>query len=267
MEGARTSKIWEQVMGLSSELLTWFVNFRPNRTARMRLFCFPYAGGGPHVFRTWNSILPDWVELQVVQLPGHGTRILEQPYRSLPELLPDVVEAMLPMLDRPYAFFGHSLGALISYEIALRLQKQIPYLPSHLFVSAREAPHLPDTEEPIFQLPDEAFILKLKEYNGTPRQVLLNPELMEIFLPVLRADFQINETYQHLPGEKLRCPLTVIGGSNDTRIPVETLQAWEELSLQPVGLHIIPGDHFFLHTAQEELVQLIAGKLSDSQPE
>lgn len=249
-------------MGYPSNHSNWFVEFRPNRSARMRLFCFPYAGGGPHVFRTWTEILPDWVELQVVQLPGHGTRIMEPPYLSLPDLLPRVVEALIPMLDRPFALFGHSLGALISYEVARLLQKKTSYLPKFLFVSARGAPHIPDSDEPIFHLPDEEFIMKLEEYNGTPRQVLFNPELMEIFLPVLRADFQVNETYVHQPGPKLHCPMAIFGGLGDTRVPIDTLKAWEDLTEHQIDLHILPGDHFFLHTAQVELVQRIVGAIS-----
>lgn len=240
----------------------WFVQFRPNPQARLRLFCFPYAGGGPHVFRGWLDNLPPWIDLIVAQLPGHGTRILESNYRDVKDLVPDLVSAFLPELDRPYAVFGHSLGALLSFEVVRNLQNMGRPLPLHLFVSARMAPQLPDPYDPVYDLPENDFIAHLKKINGTPSQVLESKDLMEIFLPVLRADFQLNETYLYQHGPKLQCPVTVFGGVEDPRISKEDLHAWGELSGSEFNMTMFPGDHFFLHSLQDGLVQLITDRLS-----
>ncbi len=243
----------------------WFVQFQPNTNASLRLICFPYAGGGPHVFRSWLNELPSWIELVVAQLPGHGTRILEQHHVDVDELVPEIIDELTPELDQPYAIFGHSLGALLGYEVVRRLQSMGAAMPVHLFVSARMAPQLPDLDEPVYNLPKNDFIAHLQKINGTPRQVLENQELMEVFLPVLRSDFQLNETYQFTSGPRLNCPVTVFGGIADTRISQQDLLAWKDLTDGPFEARMFPGDHFFLHSEQHQLVQRIVTRLSNYQ--
>jgi medium-chain acyl-[acyl-carrier-protein] hydrolase len=235
---------------------TWFVRLRPNPGAAMRLYCFPYAGGSIPVFRSWLSELPGTVEMVIVQLPGRGTRILEKPYENSSEAVPELVDALMVDVDRPYAFFGHSLGALLCFEAARNLQ-QVGSIPRIIFASGRSAPQLPDPNEPIHRLPDTEFIRKLLEFDGTPKEILENPDLLEIFLPVLRADFRMNETYQFQPGIKLDCDLTVYGGDQDKRVPLTHLHAWSVLTNRQFSVRIFPGNHFFLHSAQDSLLKTI----------
>jgi len=235
----------------------WFVRLRPDPGAAMRLYCFPYAGGSIPVFRSWLSELPGTVEMIIVQLPGRGTRILEKPYGNAADAVPDLVEALLADVDRPYAFFGHSLGALLCFEAARTLQQLGKALPQVVFASGRSAPQMPDPNAPIHRLPDPAFIQKLLEFDGTPKEVLENPDLLEIFLPVLRADFQMNETYQYYPGPKLGCDLMVFGGDQDKRVPLTHLHAWSALTNCDFSLKIFAGNHFFLHSEQKLLLKTI----------
>jgi medium-chain acyl-[acyl-carrier-protein] hydrolase len=236
---------------------TWFVRLRPNPDAALRFYCFPYAGGGIPVFRNWLSELPGTVELIIVQLPGRGTRILEKPYVTTEDAVPGLVEALLADVDRPYAFFGHSLGALLCFEAARELQQRWNVLPRVVFVSGRSAPQLPDPNEPIHQLPDQKFIQKLLEFEGTPKELLENRDLLEIFLPILRADFQMNETYRYLPGPKLDCDLMAFGGDQDRRVPLTHMHAWSALTNRGFFVKTFPGNHFFLHSAQESLLKTI----------
>ncbi len=235
----------------------WFVRLRPNPGAVLRFYCFPYAGGSIPVFRSWLAEMPATIEMIIVQLPGRGTRILEKPYLNAADAVPGLVEALLADVDRPYAFFGHSLGALLSFEAACRMQEIGKAAPRVVFASGRSAPQMPDPNAPIHQLPDHEFIQKLREFEGTPKEILENPDLLEIFLPVLRADFQMNETYCYQAGPKLECDLMVFGGDQDQRVPLTHLQAWSALTNREFSIKIFPGNHFFLHSAQESLLKTV----------
>lgn len=235
----------------------WFVRLRPNPGASLRFYCFPYAGGSIPVFRSWLAEIPAVVEMIIVQLPGRGTRILEKPFVSAGDAVPQLVDALLEDVDRPYAFFGHSLGALLGFEAARVMQQLGKPLPRVLFASGRGAPQLPDPNAPIHRLPDQEFIQKLREFEGTPGEILENPDLLEIFLPVLRADFQMNETYRYRPGSQLDCDLMVFGGEQDHRVPLTHLQAWSDLTSRNFWLRLFPGNHFFLHSAQDSLLKTI----------
>ncbi|MCU0489538.1 MAG: alpha/beta fold hydrolase [Anaerolineales bacterium] len=235
----------------------WFIRLRPDPGAALRFYCFPYAGGSIPVFRNWLYEMPAAVELVIVQLPGRGTRILEKPYISTAEAVPDLVNALLAEVDRPYAFFGHSLGALLCFEAARAMQQLGKPLPRVVFASGRSAPHLPDPNLPIHGLPEPEFIRKIRDFEGTPQEILQNPDLLEIFLPVLRADFQMNETYRYQPGPKLDCDLAAFGGDRDQRVPFSHLQAWSELTNRNFLTRLFPGNHFFLHSAQESLLKTI----------
>lgn len=239
----------------------WFVCPQPNPQARLRLYCFPYAGGGVPVFRNWLRHLPSSIELHIVQLPGRGSRLFEQPYTQIAGLVKEITDKFIAQMDGSFAFFGHSLGAIISFELARLLKQNYQLTPIHLFVSGHAAPQLMDPFEPIYQLPDDEFILRVRELNGAPVEVFENAELMELFLPVLRADFTLNETYQFQPGPLLSSPITSFGGSEDLRVPGELLQAWGELTTQPFNMRIFPGDHFFLHTAQTQVIETISNTL------
>lgn len=234
----------------------------PNPQAALRLFCFPYAGGSSGVFRTWFSNLPTTIEVCPVELPGRGTQIRLSAIAQLEPLLDILAPALLPYLDKPFAFFGHSMGGLISFEVVRLLRKKYTITPAHLFISAHRAPQIPDFKPPIHALSEPAFKEELRRLNGTPQAVLDNAELMELFLPTLRADFKILETYIYTHESPLECPITVFGGLQDVEVSRDHLLAWQAQTLACFSLQMLAGDHFFIHSNQQLLLEHIGLKLT-----
>jgi medium-chain acyl-[acyl-carrier-protein] hydrolase len=242
------------------EASPWFVCPKPNPRAGLRLFCFPYAGGGTLIYRAWPAALERVAELHIVQLPGRERRLAESPYTSVGALVSELSEAIAGHLDLPFAFFGHSMGAVLSFELARRLRRERGVEPRHLFVSGRSAPQLPRREPCTFDLPEPEFVQELINLNGTPREVLENPELRQLLLPLLRADFAVCQTYEYDPGRPLACPITALGGIGD-RVSREDLEGWREQTVSRFMLRMFPGDHFFLNSAQATLLEVIARDL------
>ena len=227
----------------------WLVNTKPQREALVRLFCFPYAGGSTAIFHKWPQELPAWVDVFAVQLPGHGSRLDEAPVTNLQTLVETIELALLPYLVQPFAFFGHSMGAMISFELARTLQRKHSLQPIHLFVSGRSAPQLP-LENATYNLPEAEFAEELRRLNGTPPDVLVDAELMKLMLPILRADFELVQTYSYTPHPPLDCPITTFGGWEDHNVSRESLEAWREQTTNKFSVRMLLGDHFFLHSAR-----------------
>jgi medium-chain acyl-[acyl-carrier-protein] hydrolase len=249
------------MMSMKSMATTWFTCPKPNPKANLRLFCFPYAGGSAAIFHGWSERLAANVEVYSAQLPGRGPRLREAPLTSLTSLIDQMMDEFRKYLDRPFALFGHSMGALISFELARQLRKESTGEPIHLFASGRRAPHLPDPEPPSHNLPEAEFLAELHRLNGTPKQVLENPELMQLMMPVLRADFAVCETYAHVHQPPLSCPLTVFGGLQDEDVGREYLEPWAELVSGPFSLRMLPGDHFFIHSSEQLLLRVLYREL------
>lgn len=239
----------------------WIISSKPNSQARLRLFCFPYAGGSASIFRAWSDGLPETIGVCAVELPGRGALMRLALYTQLKPLVEAIAQSLLPSLDKPFALFGHSMGALISFELARLLRREYGLTPDHLFVSGRSAPHILDRDPPIHTLPDPVFIQELRRLNGTPEVVLQNQELMQLLTPILRADFAAIDTYQFDPEPPLDCPITAFGGLQDTEVSREHLEAWRTQTIAPFRLQLLPGNHFFLHSAQPLLLQAIAQQL------
>ncbi|HGY55859.1 MAG TPA: thioesterase [Caldithrix abyssi] len=237
---------------------SWVTIPKPQANARLRLFCLPFAGGNSTAFRNWPDYLPETMEVAAVEIPGHGSRLAEDTIRRLIPLVKAIAEGIDPYLDRPFAFFGHSMGSLLSFELAhyLRLKKGVE--PVHLFFSGRGAPHLPAREEPIHGLPQAEFVQHIRNYNGTPKEVLEHQELMDILIPILRADFEVCETYQYFPKPPFNCPITAFGGLQDPSTTKDDLQGWKKHTSGAFNLRMFPGDHFYLLEAQTTLVHTIA---------
>lgn len=229
----------------------WIVTRPGSGAARMRLFCFPYAGGGASIFRRWTT--PPDVEICAVQLPGREDRFTEPPSRAVTDLIPQLAEALQPFLDRPYAFFGHSMGAIIAFELASQLARE-HRAPAHLFVSGRRAPHLPARKPPLHTLPDAEFERELGALNGTPRAVLDDRELMALMAPILRADFTLCETYGLRAREPIDVPIDVFGGTADPETTPSELEGWREHTRVFGGVRLFPGDHFYLQDHAPALV-------------
>lgn len=239
----------------------WIVQPRPNPNAATRLFCFPYAGGVPHTFRNWPEGLPSFVDLCAVQLPGRGNRLREQSYTSLKALMPDAATALSPYMDRPFAFFGHSMGALVGFEVARLLRDSGARQPEILFFSGARAPQLERTDRRTYDLPDAEFIEELRRLNGTPAEVLEHPELLQLVLPLVRADFAITQTYEYVDRPPLNRPLVVFGGLEDSEVGRESLEPWVEQTTGSFKLVMLPGDHFFLHSEQRTMLTGISREL------
>ncbi len=235
----------------------WIVTPIPRPQAKLALYCLPFAGGSSNSFRPWTSILPPTVELRAVELPGHGSRLNEALEHNIQMLIEPMAQALSENSDRPFAIFGHSMGALLGYELTLKLQHNFKKNPVHVFLSGHGAPHLPERDEPIHQLPKSEFVSKIRQYNGTPHEVLENDELMELMVPILRADFEVCETYQPACLDKITAPLTVMGGINDSGAPRADLEAWADFTTQTFNVRMFPGDHFYLLQHKMTLLQAI----------
>jgi medium-chain acyl-[acyl-carrier-protein] hydrolase len=241
----------------------WLAYREVNPRARLRMFCFPYAGGGASAYRGWAASLPATVEVCPVQLPGREGRLREPPFTRPSPLIQATADALEPYLDMPFVFFGHSMGGMISFELTRELRRRGKKQPLHLFVSGRRAPHLPAREEPIHDLPEPEFIVKLRELNGTPEEVLQHAELMKLLTPVLRADFAVNETYEFTAEEPLDLGLSAFGGLGDVDVTREDVDAWRQHAKGRFRLRMLPGDHFFLHSAKDLITEAVARDLAE----
>jgi medium-chain acyl-[acyl-carrier-protein] hydrolase len=242
----------------------YLVNPLVKTQAVFRLFCFPYAGGSARIFQKWPHRFPPTVEVCPLQYPGRGNRLREQPFARLEPLVQNIAEALLPLLEKPFAFFGHSMGAMVAFELTRQLRRENKTLPVQLLVSASRAPQLPDRTPVAYDLPEPEFIQELRRLNGTPTEVLDHPELMKLMLPLLRADFAVAQTYTYIPEPPLLCPIRVYGGLEDQSVLPESLEGWREQTTGPFSLRLFPGDHFFLQTAESLLIQRITEELSQS---
>tara|TARA_Y100001934_G_scaffold65999_1_gene81948 strand:- start:148 stop:909 length:762 start_codon:yes stop_codon:yes gene_type:complete len=241
----------------------WFAYRAPSQTAASRLFCLPYAGGGASAYATWPRQLADRsIEVCCIQLPGRENRLMEEPMRSIDELVDVLIPEMEPYLDLPYAVFGHSMGGLIGFCLVEALRRAGLRLPGRLFASAARPPQLPNPFSDIRELPDGEFIEMIgRRYGGLPKQVLEDKELLELATPILRGDFTLIETHQYQDCDPLPCPISVVAGAEDPSVDEGTLQEWGGLTSQDLELKVIPGDHFFLHSARAKLLAWVADRM------
>ncbi|MDB9525389.1 alpha/beta fold hydrolase [Oscillatoria sp. CS-180] len=236
----------------------WLKSFNTSAKATSRLFCFPYAGGSSQIFRTWPKYLPDEIEVVAVELPGRGSRFREAPFTDLVALVQALLDVLPPYLDKPFAFFGHSMGGLIAFELAQQMQRS-PNRPFHLIVSGHAAPQNPPVRPPIHDLPKVEFIEQIRQLNGTPSELLDSQEFQQLFLPVLRSDFTLLETYQYLPNRSpLEIPLTVLGGLQDPDVSCDDLQDWQTQTQKEFSAILFTGDHFFINAVQQDVLETLA---------
>jgi medium-chain acyl-[acyl-carrier-protein] hydrolase len=250
------------MLAVHKETSPWLMYRKPNPKVRLRLFCFPYAGGGALVYRNWAKDLPGTIELCPLQPPGRETRLREEPFTDLGLLVQSLASTLRPFLDRPFAFFGHSLGALVSYQLAHYLRSRDGTEPAHLFVSGRKAPHLTREKLGISKLPEPQFIERVKELGGTAPAVFQDRELMQLILPALRADFHLCDTYQfRSEATLLRCPITALGGLQDKGVAWQDLEAWRKHTSGRFRTYCLPGNHFFINTSKSTLLELMRQEL------
>ncbi len=250
MSGAAGSNAW--------------VHRRPRRgaAARLRLFCVPFAGGGATAFHALSPVLPAAIAVLPVVLPGRERRLGEAPIRRMPALVEALAAGLEAELEPPFAFFGHSLGALVAYALARDLAQRGAPAPARIFAAGCRAPHLPDPDPPVHFLPEAEFRAELVRLGGTPPEILAHAELMELFLPVLRADFELNETYVVDPLVPLDCPLTIVGGESDPKARRSDVEAWRAATRGEARVEWLREGHFFLSTSRHALRDVIVRDLA-----
>ncbi len=228
---------------------------------RLRLFCLPHAGGNALLYRPWQRLFPAGIDLCPIELPGRGARLQETAFTRMAPLVNTLAEALRPLLSVPFAFFGHSMGAAIAYELARRLQR--PAAPVHLFVSARSAPDPAYEPRALHRLPDAELLTALARLGGTPPEVLARTDLMAALLPGIRADLELIETYVPPNANPLRCPITAMGGAEDRMIDRRGLEAWRGFTTAEFRLRSFPGGHFYLAESARAVVTTILRELGD----
>ena len=240
--------VCEAVRSLSGHRPTtpWIARHRPRPDASVRLFCLPSAGSGASSYRDWANELPAHIEVLPIQPPGREDRFVEEPLRRMDDLVGSLIDSLRPFLtDLPFAFFGHSLGGIVALEVTRGLSRRQGPLPCHLIISARPAPHLRLRRVPVAQLSSEELTEWLRHVHGTSEIVLQSREMMDLLLPAMRADLEIDDTYRSAPDPVLACPLTVLGGLRDEEARPEELKEWERYTSCSFTLRLVEGDHFF----------------------
>jgi len=229
------------------------------RADKMRLYCFPYAGGSATaIYTKWRRHLPTWLELHPVEFPGRGRRINEDLLRDMPTLAGTLANELSSELHPSHIFFGHSLGALVAFEVAKALVARGKPAPAMLLVSGADAPTVRDDQRYSNLRSDAEVLTHLRELNGTPPEVLENQDLLALMLPIIKADFEICGNYRYASGRLLECPVHAFGGRLDTTTP-ESLAAWSEECTGRFSLDLLEGDHFFINSELDRLLSLIVG--------
>ncbi|MFG1241403.1 thioesterase II family protein [Xanthobacter versatilis] len=241
---------------MNAEPSPWFLGGATRGGRRLRLFCLPFAGGNASAYTQWQAAIDPAIEVVPVQLPGHGGRIREAPLQAMDDMAQGLADAMVRRLDLPYAVFGHSMGALLAFEALRRLRERGALMPAALFVSARRAPHLPPSRPPLHVLSDAELVGELRALNGTPDVVLADRELLDLLLPVIRADLKAVETYRFREAQAFDFPIHAFGGARDS-IDEEDLRAWSRYSTSGFSLRMYAGDHFYLNDHRMSLLRAL----------
>ncbi|MFF4528672.1 thioesterase II family protein [Streptomyces sp. NPDC001407] len=240
----------------------WLLRFPPRPGARVRLVCLPGAGSPASLFHPWSTAFPESVEVCAVRLPGRGGRLREAPFRRMEPLADALAEALRAECDRPLALFGHSLGALVAYEVAARLRHLTGDAPAALFVAAHKAPQLGSARVSCHDLPDDELLAFLGRIGGTPPPLLARPEIRRLALPALRADFELDFTYTYRERPPLDIPVSAFGGRADAMVTESELDAWEARTGKAFLARRLPGGHFFLTgPAGPRMLSLMRGAL------
>jgi medium-chain acyl-[acyl-carrier-protein] hydrolase len=238
------------------------VRFGSCRSPRLRLVGFPYAGGSATLFARWHLGLPAGVEVLAVELSGRGARLREPLPRDAAQVTEEVAGALAALDDVPCVFFGHSLGALLAYTTTCALRRRDARLPRQLFVSARRPPDAPRRGPVMSTLDDAGLVAELRRYNGLAREILAEPELMAMFLPIIRADFRVLESYRHVDEAPLALPITAFAGARDQEAAPADLVEWRRFTSGEFTLSEFDGDHFFVNALREQVVARVAERIA-----
>jgi surfactin synthase thioesterase subunit len=230
---------------------------------RFRLYCFCYGGGNANRYIPWQAQLNPEIEVCAIQLPGRGARMHEAPYQSMELLVEDIAAVILRDSQLPFAFFGHSLGGLLAFELARYFARNLLTLPRHLFASGCDSPQLRSPPKNMHLLPHDELINKLRDYNGTPPEILEHRELMELILPTIRADFALAEEYQYRPGLQLNVPITVMVGKQDPEVLPKYVDGWAKETTRTCDVRWFDGDHFFIVPQEQAVLECISAVINE----
>jgi medium-chain acyl-[acyl-carrier-protein] hydrolase len=225
------------------------------------LFCLPHAGGGAAVFRQWADRLAPDIEVVAIRLPGRESRHREAPFTNIEDLVPELMTAVRSLLDRPYAWFGHSVGALIAFEACRAARRLFMAEPLCLMVSGNPAPHLPAQYGPKPGAPESEYLDMLEELSGTPEEIMANRSVLSSMLPMLRADYTMVESYECRLDRPLDCPISILGGTEDPSTRASELEGWRQHTTAGSTLRMITGGHFFITEALDDVIPVVAADI------
>jgi len=241
----------------------WLMVPRPVKNPCLRLICLPYAGGNPDIFRPWVEHLDADVELLAVRLPGRGSRIQELPYDDWRSLTEDCLQVLRPFVAEPHAFYGHSFGGRLAYELAQRMQLDFPDFTRRLFVGACRSPGSPQARPYLHQLSECEFRRALATMGATPSAVLESEEVLSLMLPAIRSDMRLAEIWSDWHHAPLPIPLHVYYGHQDPIDNHTSMAGWSSHTSASFELVGIDAGHFFLETHRQQLLSHMAMRLRD----
>lgn len=232
--------------------------------AQYRLIIFPHAGGTAQRYHKWATYFSDSpIEVVIIQYPGRAERLQQKPITSMTELIDQLYKAFQNYLDKPFLTYGHSLGGLVSYELMSKLNKSNQQIARKMIISGKRAPHLKASYQPVHKLTDSELIRVIREFNGTPSEILDAQDLLTLLLPCIRSDFMIDETYQHKESPQLDVALLVLGGENDPLATLEELMPWRFYVSNDFKIKVYQGDHFFHFKNEKEILSNVIKEISD----
>lgn len=232
--------------------------------SKIKLFCIPYAGASAVVYSKWKKSLAEFVELYEVELPGRGKRYSEPFSNSIEEVVEDIFKQIKDQLSDGgrYSFFGHSMGSIIVYELVYKIRELLNSNPVHIFFSGRSSPDFKEEDKVMYMLPEDEFKIEIKKFGGMTDEIFENNELAKIFLPILRADYKLIDTYEYLEkDQKLNCNLSVLYGTNDLYIKSDINQ-WRKFTDKQCNFIGYEGGHFFINPHMERVIKVINDTLS-----
>lgn len=238
----------------------WIRRFHHEPNSRVTLVCFPHAGGSASFFYPVSDALQSTLQVVALQYPGRQDRRQEQPLTTIAELADESFAALRPLMDRPLAFFGHSMGATLAFEVAVRMQRELAAAPVTLFASARRAPSRHRVET-VHQRDDDGIVAELKNLSGTDSRIMGDEELLRMILPAIRSDYTAAETYRYQPGPMLDCPIVTLVSDSDPKVTVDEAQSWADHTTGGFELHTFSGGHFYLAQHQRAVINLISDQL------
>jgi len=252
-----------QMSKFSSPSSNTFIRGKNRPNALLRIFCFSYAGSSAQLFFNWNDYVPEWVEVSGFEFPGHGRRLIESKViKEQAEAVLCIADALTPMLDKPYALYGHCLGAVLAYEATRILRSRGARQPVHLFASGARGPHYGIPIANCESMDDEQFIKHFTQVYGAAITVLNDAKMRPLVLPMVRADAHITQYYHYDPGAPVDYNITAVAGVDDPDVQLEHLEGWRQHTTAKVSTRLYPGNHFFFVEQAREMLKDFLGELN-----